>query len=221
MSEDQEISGVVQEAAAPPSTDSKDAHTEGAEKEQFVPLSALQSERAQRQQKEQELQLIRDHMALLQANQMQQQKPVDDFDGLSDSDVLTVGEAKKALSQFTKQQQLSIEEMRMVQMYPDYQEVVTKYLPEILKENPRIHENLKATQDYQLAYYLAKNSDAYKADNKKRKINADAERIVQNSQKAGSLSSVGSTSPISQAKRYRDMSDQDFMKEVSKNLGYA
>jgi len=224
MSEEQQVSGEqVQEAAAPSPSASMEAHAEQEGKEQFVPLSALQSERAQRQQKEQEAQLLRDNLALLQANLSRQQPPAqkDELEGMSDGDVLTVGEAKKFISQISRQHELSIEELRMTQKYPDYQDVVTRYLPEILKTNPRLQDTLRQTQDYELAYYLARNSDAYRSDNKRRKVNADAERIVQNSQKAGSLSSVGSTSPISQAKRYRDMSDSDFMKEVNKNLGYA
>jgi len=221
---DEIVSGEIStEAAAPLSDAPMEAHSEQAEREpQQVPLSALQSERAQRQQKEQENQMLRDNMALLQANMQQRQQlqqTQDEFSGLSENDVLTVGEAKKFLSNFTRQHQLSIEELRMTQKYPDYQETVSRYLPEILKANPEIYETLKTTQNYELAYYLAKNSDTCKSENKKRKINADAERIVQNSSKTGSLSSVGSASPISQTKRYREMSDEDFMKEVNRNLG--
>jgi predicted DNA-binding protein (MmcQ/YjbR family) len=220
-------SGEFQEAAVPqqPSENNLEAQQEQPqEKEQYVPLSALQSERAQRQQKEQEAQLLRDNLSLLQANMSYQQQPQqqkDEFDGLSENDVLTVGEAKKFMSQFNRQYQLSLEELRMTQKYPDYQDVVTRYLPEVLKTNPRLQDSLRSTQDYELAYYLAKNSDNYKKETKSRKVNADAARIVQNSQSTGSLSSMGSTSPISQTKRYKDMSDDDFMKEVHKNLGYS
>ena len=222
MNDNQNAGDVMQEAAAPLATDTQDAQAGPQTSDQMVPLSALQSERAQRQHREIELEVIRDHVALLQANQAQAQTPrKDEFEGMSENDVLTVGEAKKFMSQFNRQFQLSVEELRMTQKYPDYQEVVTKYLPEVLKENPRIRDSLQTSQDYELAYYLARNCDAYKAENKKRKINSDAERIVQNSQKAGSISSVGSTSPISQAKRYKSMSDDDFMREVNKNLGYA
>lgn len=222
MSEEPYVSGEqTMEAAAPLSSASMDSQAEQGSKEQYVPLTALQSERAQRQRMEEELRMIRDHLTLLQANQVQQQaQPKDEFEGLSDSDVLTVGEAKKFMQQFNRQYQMSIEELRMTQKYPDYQEVVTKYLPEVLKANPSLRGTLQQTQDYELAYYLAKNSDSYKGENRKVKMNADAERIVQNSQKAGSLSSMGATTPISHAKRYKDMSDSDFMKEVHKNMGH-
>ena len=71
-----------------------------------------------------------------------------------------------------------------------------------------------------VAYYLAKNSSSYISENKSAKKNADAERIVKNAGKAGSLSSVGQSSPISEAKRYKDMSDDEFRNTVSQNLGY-
>jgi len=80
---------------------------------------------------------------------------------------------------------------------------------------------LQATQDYHLAYRLAKSSEGYRRDHHKAKKNKDAERLVENSQRAGSLSGVGGTTPISMAKKYRDMSDDDFRKEVAKNMGYA
>lgn len=215
------ISGENMEAAVPP-TEVSEAHTEQKEVEQMVPLSALQSERAQRQKSEQEAQFYRENLDLWKANvqnQMQPQ-PKQGLDAMSENDVLTVGEARKFIDDYNRQTQLSIEELRITQKYPDYQEVITRFLPELLKTNPRLKDSLIKTNDYELAYYLAKNSDIYRDENKKKSIHADAERIVQNSKNAGSLSSVGSTSPISNAKRYRDMSDNDFMKEVNKNLGY-
>jgi hypothetical protein len=227
MSEEN-ISGAVTEAAAPLSNVSQEAQPEQQQKEdQMVPLSALQSERALRQQKEQEANFYKENLDLFRANMQQQfqqnqkQPEKDGFGELSENDVLTVGEAKKALTNLDRQYRLSIEELRMTQRYPDYQEVITKFLPEVLKTNPKLRTTIEETSDFELAYYLAKNSDQYRAENKKKQIHADAERIVQNSQKAGSLSSVGSASVISHAKRYKDMSDTDFMKEVHRNLGYA
>jgi len=220
--EDQVISGVNQEAAAPQSNESMEAQS-GQQQEQMVPLSALQSERAQRQSKEEEAKLLRENFALLQANiiQSQQQKPKNELEELADTDVLTVGEAKKFMSQFTQQHHATLEELKMSQKYSDYQDVVSKYLPEVLKTNPSIYETLKASQDYELAYYLAKNSESYRTDKHKKNVSADAERILQNSQKTASLSSIGSISPMSNSKRYKEMSDEEFIKEVQKNLGNA
>ena len=192
---------------------------ESTQQEQNVPLSALQSERAKRQSMEDELRMIKDHLALNQVQQSQpQQKQKDDFEGMDDGDVMTVGEFKKLTSGLTNKFRMTIEEMKMSQKNPDYQDVITRYLPEVLKNNPDLKNTLQKTQDYALAYYLAKNSDTYRTENKKSKKSADAQRIVENSSRTSSLSSMGSPSPISQAKRYKDMSESEFLEVVNRNL---
>jgi len=224
MNEENNVSGDQElEAAVPPFVETNQdqpelAVSEDAQQEQNVPLSALQSERAKRQQTEDELRMMKEHWAL---NQVQQSQPAkkDDFEGLEDGDVMTVGEFKKLTSGMANKFQMTIEEMKMSQKNPDYQEVITKYLPDLLKQNPSLRATLKNSNDYELAYYLAKNSDVYRSENKRVKKSVDAQRIVANSQKAGSLSSTGATSPISQAKRYKDMSDKEFEQVVSMNLG--
>jgi len=189
---------------------------------QQVPLNALQAERAERQRLQDEMRMMKEHMSLIQAQQYQQQQPQqkDELDSLSDDDVLTVGEAKKFMSRMDGQYKSNIQELKMTQKYPDYQQIVTKYLPDVLKQNPSLTSTLQQSQDYELAYYLARNSDSYKKDHKQVKKNADAERIVQNANRAGSLSSVGHTSPINNAKQYKEMNDSDFREQVQKNLGY-
>lgn len=222
MSEEPYVSGEPNsEAAAPVVTDQSESIPAGSQENTQVPLDALQAERAERQKLQDEVRMMKDHLSLMQSSQQQpQQQEKDALDSLSDDDVLTVGEAKKFISKLNNQYETNIKELKVTQKYPDYQNIVTKYLPEVLKLNPGLRDTLQKSQDYELAYYLASNSEAYKADHKRAKKNVDAERIVQNANRAGSLSSVGQTSPISEAKRYREMSDDDFQKQVKKNLGY-
>jgi len=216
MSEEQ-ISGEHADAAGPLQEAAAESR-EGEQREpQTVPLEAVQSERERRQRAEDEARVLRENLNLLLAQQRQRPEEQPQY---SKDDVVTYGDLENILSKKEQTMRMSIEELRMTQRHPDYQEVVTKYLPEVLKTNPGLRNSLEQTQDYELAYHLAKNSEAYKAANKTVKRNSDAERIVQNSQRAGSLSSVGQTSPINEAKRYRDMSDQEFMKVAQKNLGY-
>lgn len=220
MSEETEDSGEdFTEAAA----QADDGVTEPTEAGRQVPLDALQAERAERQRLKDEVRMLKDHMGLLHAQQQQQSAPrqKDEIDSLSDDDVLTVGDARKLYGKLDSQYQMSIQELRMTQKYPDYHDTVTKYLPDVLKNNPSLRGTLQESKDYELAYYLAKNSDAYRGGQKSSSKNADAERIVQNAQRAGSLSSVGKTSPINEARRYRDMSDSEFKQQVQKNLGYT
>lgn len=215
---DNQESGVETEVAAQVENVQEEHKNGGSIESREVPLEALQAERAQRQALQQELRVIKDHIALMQANQnMKAQK--DDLLELSDDDVLTVGEAKKLLEKVNRPTQMTIEELKMTQRYPDYEQVISKYLPEVLNQNPKLRHTLQQTQDYELAYYLAKNSDACKSSNQKQKQNADAQRIVENSQKAGSLSSMGGTSPVNTARRYKDMSDEDFRALMNRNRG--
>lgn len=212
--------GDQMEAAAPVAHENEQTQAQNSQEQSSVPLSALQAERAQRQELQDELRAIKEHLSLLQSrNSEKQESPKDDFDGLDDSDVLTVGDFKKIAGKFQQQQQMSIEELKMTQKHPDYQEIITKYLPEVLKTNPGLQRSLQQTQDYELAYYLAKNSDKYKEEHKKVKKSQEAERIVQNLSQPGNLSSVGSTSPISQARAYKEMSDDEFRNLINKNLG--
>jgi len=221
MNEPQLSGDINAEAAAQVDNVQSEQYTSGEQQGNQVPLEALQAERAQRQGLQDELRIIKDHLGLLQAQQALNSQPAarEPMDSMSDDDVLTVGEDKRYLSKMNQQTQMSIQELKMTQQNPDYNDVVTKYLPEILKNNPKLRKTLVDTQDYELAYYLAKNSDAYKSSNKKERKNADAERIVQNSQNVGSLSSVGSASTMNTARKYKDMSDADFQKLANRNLG--
>lgn len=221
MSEEPNVTGEPSMEAAAPEVNESGYDQSGQQESGTIPLSALQAERTQRQQLQDELKMIKDHVSLLQANQYHPaaEKPKDELESLDDGDVLTVGEAKKFLSKMNKNYQMSIEELKMTQKHPDYQEIITQYLPEVLKNNPGLRRTLENSQDYELAYYLAKNSDTFRKEKGQTKRHADAERIVQNSKQAGNLSSVGSTTPISQAKRYKDMSSDDFRNLVHRNLG--
>ena len=224
MSEDTTTTGEYNLEAAAPVVSTEDQtqteHTEG-NTGQSVPLSALQSERESRQQLQDELKMIKDHLALMESNRYRESKPPpkDEMEGMDDGDVLTLGDFKKLVSKREQQYQMSIEEIKMSQKYPDYQQVLHQYLPEVLKTNPALRRSLENNPDYELAYHLAKNSDGYKSATKKEKKNLDAQRIVANSGQAGSLSSMGASTPVSQAKRYKDMNDKDFRQLMNQNLG--
>ena len=148
MSEDANVSGANLEAAAPVEAVQQEVQAEqvvdqGSQRDATVPLAALQSERAQRQQLQDELRVIKDHIALMQVQQNRPpQQEKDDFEGLSDDDVMTVGEYKKLTGKYAQQFQTHLSELRMQQKYPDYQQVVTKYLPDVIKQNPGLRTTL-------------------------------------------------------------------------------
>lgn len=220
--EEENVSGEQTAEVAAPASEVHETPQEqiSGERESNVPLSALQSERAQRQKLQEELQMVKDHIALMQS-QHQPQTPKKEEPSYDKDDVPTWGEVQEYISKREGQYQSQYEEMRMAQKYPDYKDVILKYLPEVVKANPGLRSNLEKTQDYELAYYLARNSDQYKRDHQVKKQSVEAQRILENSEKAGSLSSMGSTSPISQAKQYKQMSDDEFKNLVNKNMGFA
>lgn len=221
MEETVEDTGETVAVAAEPEAVA-DQQSQPEQAQEMVPLSALQAIRQEKQQLAEQNRLMQDHMALMQANQQQSSRKESEFDGLTDDDVLTVGEAKKFLNQYQQQTQSSVEELRVQQKYPDYNEVVTKFLPDVIKENPALRNTLQNDPNrYELAYYLAKNSNSYRGAKSEVKKSADAQRILENGKRAGNLSSVGSTAPQSQVSSFRNMSDADFMKLANKNRGYC
>ncbi len=217
MSENQEISGEeVYQAAAEESVDLNFQE----EQKRTVPLDALESERAKRQRLEEENLLMRENLELLKANKdrnISKHHEQDELEGLEDDDILTVKQFKKLSEKMSSQFKTTLNELQVAQKYPDYQETITKYLPEIIKSNPSLRETLQRTQDYELAYYLAKNSEGYRNSQHTQKKNADAERILKNSEQSSGLSSVGASTPVSQAKRYKDMSDDEFVRLMQRN----
>lgn len=189
---------------------------------EMVSASVFNEQKQQNESLQQELRLIKDHLSLLQANQSRApEKKVDDFEGMADDDIMTVGQFKNVAQKYNTQLRMSVEELKISQKYADYQEVVTKYLPEVLKQNPSLYNSLQQTQDFELAYYLAKNSESYKTQHKTTKRNADAEKIVKNASQSGTLSSVGGVSGLQATKKYKDMTDAEFKSEIAKNLGYV
>lgn len=191
------------------------------EKARTVPLEALESERSKRQRAEEENRLMRENLELMKANQKSTPKAhtENELEGLEDDDILTVKEFKKLSAKMSGQFKTTLDELQMAQKNPDYQEVITKYLPEVIKNNPSLRNTLQTTQDYELAYYLAKNSEAYRNANATMKKHEDAERIIKNSQSSSGLSGIGASTPVSQAKRYKDMGDDEFMRLMQRNRG--
>jgi len=221
-----QLAGVEGEAAAPVEAEVVQSNEhEGAEMEEThnesVPVSALQAERRERQRLQEEMQMMKNHLELMQMNQQKPEEKQDPMDQLQDDDVLTVGEAKKYLNQMNQQYQMSIEELKMTQKNPDYQDMVTRYLPEVLKEKPYLRNTLQNDPNrYQIAYDLAKQAASYRNDTKEAKKTKQAEKILKNQNQPGSLSQVGHNTSVSAPSGYKNMSDADFKALVTKNMGY-
>lgn len=210
---DQE-SGVVMEAAAPAQHD-ETSSPQPSQSEPLVPVAALQAERQARQQMQDELKALKQNMEFI-ARQQQPQAPQEE--GLDDNDVATVGQIKQLL----QADRATLKELQFARRHADYEEVIRNHLPRVLEQQPGLRQTLQNTQDYELAYYLAKSSDSYReaqAVAKEIPIHPNAEKIIANANKSGSLSSAGHGSPISQAQRWSTMSDAEFRKYAARHSG--
>lgn len=200
------------EAAAPVQSHEQ---TQEAQQETAVPLSALQAERRERQR-------LQEEMAYLRASVDQMNRPKEPESNLTDDDVLTYGEYKKSIGQLHNQYKMSIEELKMTQQYPDYQEMIKTYLPEVLEQKPYLKATLvNDPNKFQLAYDLAKTANSYVNGKKEVKKTKEAEKILSNQNQPGSLSSVGHATATKSPSHYKTMSDNDFKALVAKNMGYA
>lgn len=211
-----ELSGELDQAAA----DNNNLNNlDEAKEEKTVPLSALQAERQQRQQVQEQYKILQDHLSLLQANQKPQQQ---EFDAMSDDDVMTFKDFKKIANEFQNEQKLQIEELKMAHSYPDYEKVIRKYVPELLKTEPDLKDTItNSPNPYKTAYYLAKRSDQYLKDQREQNRSPEAKKVLNNMLEPGNLSSVGQAPAGSASSSYKNMSDKDFLELVNRNLGYS
>lgn len=192
------------------------------EQPQGVPLAALEDERRKRQQAEKEAELYRNHFAMMQSQQGQQQQPSGHAQEpeFSDDDIPTYGQIKQMYSQIERKHNDKLAELETMQRHADYAEVVTTYLPQAIQENPLLRQELEASPNrYELAYYLAKKSDAYLKKNQQVQHNQEAERIIQNAQQSPGLAPVGRSSGGAPAQDYANMSDEQFASIASGHLG--
>jgi len=176
----------------------------------------------------------RDHqvqLEMLRANSQQiQPKPEPKaermFEGMDDTDVPSVREIRQEWDkrEATYQQsltnyQLRLEELQVQQMHPDYAEVIEKFALPLVKQKPHLAEGLQGASNKALfAYELGKMAQQMQAQAVAPQRNENAERMVANSKKPGTLSQAGGQAALSKADYYASMSDQEFMRMASRHL---
>lgn len=161
-----------------------------------------------------------------QAREQYQARPPEEpkkfLDGLADNDVPNVAEIRKEFERREAMFQMKLEEIEIQQRHPDYAEVIEKFTAPLLKQKPHLAEGIYGARNKSLyAYELGK-----MAQGQQQQIQApppqqslNAQRIVENASKPGNVARTGGSSALSQAEYYATMSDQDFMRIASKNLG--
>lgn len=150
--------------------------------------------------------------------------PIEDLD---QEDALPVGVYKHQEEEFIRRQralETEIAELRMTIKYPDYKEVLDEYAAPLIKEKPHLADGFYAAQDpWQYAYEigsLAKKSrqvsQPVQEAPQATPVSRNAERMVENSRKPGSLSMTGGQGSFLRVKDYATMSDEEFDEEVAR-----
>lgn len=142
------------------------------------------------------------------------------FEGMESDYVPSVGEIESALERHDRSIREQMEEMSVMQKYPDYHDVLQKDLVPLIKEKPHLAQMINSSPNKALAAYeLGMMARSTKQSAPKDISGAErAQRIVQNSQKPMNVAQVGGSSAISKADYYASMSDADFLKLAQKNL---
>jgi hypothetical protein len=183
--------------------------------------------KAERETEKREHQLQLD---MLRANLNQQtqanQQPFQErkfMDGMNDEDVPNVGEIRREWAQKEAVYQERLEELMTIQRNPDYAEVLEKYVVPLVRNKPHLAEGIQGARNKSLfAYELGKMAQQAHQHQEQRQIepvtNSNAQRIVDNSRKPGTLSQAGGTGALSKADYYASMSDAEFMRMANQNL---
>lgn len=146
-----------------------------------------------------DIKLMRDHMDLLSKQVSAKPKVEDEY-----------RDPVETLQQELNTQKIALEEARIMAKYNDYQEIITKYLPQALKENPSLARELGPTS-FETAYHVAKSSKAYLKDKAFSPKTPEAKKIVDNSEKIGSVSGIGTATAGSSEPNFLSMSDEEFL----------
>ena len=150
------------------------------------------------------------------------------FDGMEDSDIPNVGELRKAWYEREGAYNERIEELQVANQHSDYADVLYKYGKHLAETDPLFLQGLKGAENKALfAYQYAKKEQRFRELEESIKVNSkptqtqqsvNAQKMVENARKPGTLAQAGGQSVLGKADYYATMSDSDFMKMASKHL---
>jgi hypothetical protein len=166
----------------------------------------------------------------LRRNQVQRQpepprkRAIDD---INSDDLVTGAQLKQAMAEREAEYELQLGELRVKAQYSDYDEVTSKYGVPLIEKEPDLAQGFLASNN-KAAYLYKLGKMAMLADKPAPEPvyqapppspNRDAQRIVENMKKPGTLSnSVGGSGQLSKLDYIAGMSDADFHALMTKNL---
>lgn len=172
-------------------------------------------------------------MEMFKANQQRERAPDPTpkkmFEDMRDDDVPNVRELRQEWEQRESNYQARLEELQIQQQFPDYNEVLQKYVVPLLQQKPILADGIhKASNKALFAYELGKMAQqmqqtaapVYQSTQAMQPTppSTIAQKIVDNAKKPGTLSQAGGQGALSKADYYASMSDKQFNEMASKNL---
>lgn len=177
--------------------------------------------KADREEERRTIQLQLDMLRANQAQPRQEQAQRKFLDGMGDSDIPNVGEIRKEWEARESAYQSKISELEFAQYHPDYAETLDKHLAPLVKNKPILAEVIRNSPNPAMAAYeigqLAKGAISNTPPIQTQK-SINAQRIVDNARKPGTLSQTGGQGALSKADYYANMSDTEFAKFASQHF---
>lgn len=152
------------------------------------------------------------------------------LDDKEDSDLMTIRDFRRAQQELSEKHQQELQALKYESLenrarlqHSDYNEVMEKYSIPFLRENRDFALAFQASENpAEFAYQLGRmqmGTQSIPQPAQETQARENAERIVQNARKPGTLSSARGGQPsLSKADYYASMSDSDFAKFVQRNL---
>lgn len=185
-----------------------------------VPLSALEAERQKRQEREEENRYLRE-LALQQKAQLEAMQKKPEVQEDSDEDLVNRRDLKQFHDRLSKQDlaqmKREISEETFKDANPEAIRKINMHLKEILERKPWLAETIESAPNrYSRAYEIV--SDYAPAITAKQNKAEDAKRIVENSKKPGSPTTVGKPSNMSNGDYLRSIRGTKEFKDHRKAL---
>lgn len=217
---------------------------EGESGVRMVPLTALTGARSELKTVKEGAQVLQDQNDLYRANTAQAvqseqstvQADVDPFDGLEDTDAVTVADVRKVMSGLTTRFGAVAEQLKVGQGDPAYLQTIEKYLPGELAKDPDLAGAIKSSKNPALlALKISKGSEAFVKDQQDAALTAAADgsttetssvdaaqQIIDNQLKPGATSTgAGAGGGVNSVDFYKAMSDDDVEARIQKIQGNA
>lgn len=184
-----------------------DNSADRAEENRAVPVSVLQSVRDELKTARDQATLYRRQLEMTRTTDLADADP---FSGMADETPLTVGQAKKALQGQAGQVNALASQLSFSMANPGFAETIKKNLPQIINKNPGLLQVIRASPNpLAAAYSIARLTHGVQGATGP-DFGAQANRIVENSEKPGSASAASGGAGISAASRIAKMSDAEF-----------